>query len=94
MNRPKEHDYTSHVAYARALEYYCDRLEQSQLITPPPSTPGWTIPMDQTKREWMGLSEVERNAIVGSDQFAPLCMAVATTVEVTLKQKNGHASIP
>ena len=28
MIRPVESDYTSHVAYARALEYYCDRLEQ------------------------------------------------------------------
>ena len=73
MIRPKEHEYTSHVAYARALEYYCDRLEE---------------------RIWVGLSEVERNAIVGSDQFAPLCMAVATTVEATLRKKNDHASIP
>ena len=28
MIRPVESDYTSHVAYARALEYYCDQLEQ------------------------------------------------------------------
>lgn len=95
MNRPKEHDYTSHVAYARALEYYCDRLEQSQLITPPPSTPMWNIPMDQTKREWVGLTDAELKAIAGSDQLAPLCIAVATTVEVTLKQKNSYdTSIP
>ncbi len=29
MNRPVESDYTSHVAYARALEEYCTHLESS-----------------------------------------------------------------
>ena len=28
MKRPLEHEYTSHVAYTRALEGYCDALEQ------------------------------------------------------------------
>jgi hypothetical protein len=28
MKRPIESDYLSHVAYARALEMYCDSLEQ------------------------------------------------------------------
>lgn len=74
MIRPVESDYTSHVAYARALEYYCDRLEE---------------------RKWTGLTDAELKAIAGSDQLAPLCIAVATTVEVTLKQKNSYdASIP
>jgi len=74
MIRPVESDYTSHVAYARALEYYCDRLEE---------------------RRWVGLTDAELKAIAGSDQLAPLCIAVATTVEVTLKQKNSYdASIP
>lgn len=68
MNRPVESDYTSHVAYARALEYYCDRLEE---------------------RRWTGLTDAERTFIVGSDQFAPLCMAVANTVEARLREKNG-----
>ena len=27
MTRPRESDYTSHVAYCRALELYCDLLE-------------------------------------------------------------------
>lgn len=27
MTRPQESDYTSHVAYSRALEEYCDKLE-------------------------------------------------------------------
>lgn len=30
MKRPNESDYTSHVAYARALEEYCDMLEQPE----------------------------------------------------------------
>ena len=74
MNRPVESDYTSPIAYARALEYYCDRLEE---------------------RKWIGLTDAELKAIAGSDQLAPLCIAVATTVEVTLKQKNTQdASVP
>tara|TARA_R110000868_G_scaffold392376_1_gene662985 strand:+ start:147 stop:371 length:225 start_codon:yes stop_codon:yes gene_type:complete len=74
MIRPVESDYTSPIAYARALEYYCDRLEE---------------------RKWTGLTDAELKAIAGSDQLAPLCIAVATTVEVTLKQKNSYdASIP
>lgn len=91
MIRPVQSDYTSPIAYARALEYYCDRLEQTQLITPPPSTPTWTIPwtiQDQPKREWTGLTDAERTFIIGSDQFAPLCMAVANTVEARLREKN------
>ena len=74
MIRPVESDYTSPIAYARALEYYCDRLEE---------------------RKWIGLTDAELKAIAGSDQLAPLCIAVATTVEVTLKQKNSYdTSIP
>ena len=30
MKRPLESDYTSHVAYTRALEGYCDALEQPE----------------------------------------------------------------
>ena len=30
MNRPNESDYTSQVAYTRALEEYCDSLAQRQ----------------------------------------------------------------
>lgn len=35
MKRPKEHEYTSHVAYSRALEAYCDLLEQPAQDEPP-----------------------------------------------------------
>ena len=31
MKRPVESDYTSHVAYTRALEDYCDALEQQYM---------------------------------------------------------------
>ena len=31
MKRPVESDYTSHVAYTRALEGYCDALEQQYM---------------------------------------------------------------
>ena len=32
MTRPRESDYTSHVAYTRALEAYCDQLERKKHI--------------------------------------------------------------
>ena len=35
MKRPIESDYTSHVAYARALEEYCDMLAQPAPVQEP-----------------------------------------------------------
>jgi hypothetical protein len=32
MNRPVESDYTSAIAYTRALEYYCDRQEERKWV--------------------------------------------------------------
>jgi hypothetical protein len=32
MIRPVESDYTSAIAYTRALEYYCDRLEERKWV--------------------------------------------------------------
>jgi hypothetical protein len=32
MIRPVESDYTSPIAYTRALEYYCDRLEERKWV--------------------------------------------------------------
>jgi hypothetical protein len=32
MNRPKESDYTSQVAYTRALEKYCDELQEQEPV--------------------------------------------------------------
>jgi hypothetical protein len=34
MKRPIESDYTSHVAYTRALEEYCDALVQQKSLPP------------------------------------------------------------
>jgi len=35
MTRPRESDYTNHVAYTRALEAYCNMLEKARdLYTP------------------------------------------------------------
>ena len=88
MIRPVESDYTSHVAYARALEYYCDRLEQTQLIAPPPSTPMWTIPQDPPKRQWVGLTKAEMDKIISPGPFTGLIKAVVSTVESRLREKN------
>lgn len=32
MKRPKEHEYTSFTAYTRAIEAYCDALEESEAV--------------------------------------------------------------
>ena len=74
MNRPVESDYTSHVAYARALEYYCNQLEQ-QVETPP-------------QLPWEGLTESELKQIAGNDQYSDLLRSVAITVEIVLSMKN------
>jgi hypothetical protein len=33
--RPKQHDYASYVGYTRALEAYCDGLEQAEPVVEP-----------------------------------------------------------
>lgn len=38
MKRPNEADYTSQVAYTRALEEYCDMLEQPAPVQEPVAT--------------------------------------------------------
>lgn len=42
MKRPVESDYTSHVAYTRALEDYCDALEQPEFQTHEEGDDGWS----------------------------------------------------
>ena len=42
MKRPIESDYTSHVAYTRALEDYCDALEQPEFQTHEEGDDGWS----------------------------------------------------
>lgn len=37
LKRPIESDYTSHVAYTRALEQYCDSLESQEPVAQPAS---------------------------------------------------------
>ena len=53
MKRPIESDYTSHVAYARALEEYCDALAQTAPVQEPVA---WVYPEGlealKTGRPW------------------------------------------
>ena len=53
MKRPIESDYTSFVAYARALEQYCDEAEKQEPV-------GWMdSKLNPIKREWVGLTDDE-----------------------------------
>ena len=58
MNRPIESDYVSHVAYTRALEEYCNKVEAdiAKLIWPfptklPPAKPSKPIPINPENYE-------------------------------------------
>ena len=68
MNRPIESDYTSQVAYTRALEAYCNSLTQPAQQEPAPGyckhCKQYTIeePLP-AQRTWVGLTDEERDAI-------------------------------
>ena len=72
--RPLESDYTSYVAYTRALEMYCDTLEQ---------------PAQEPKREWVGLTDEEREGIAQDYSLTGLgYQSPFKAIEAMLKEKN------
>jgi len=71
MKRPIELDYTSYVAYARALEEYCDLLEKSQEALPI----GWAV--QGCSKMWQGAyaeldAKAEARRIMGTCVAYPL----------------------
>ena len=89
MKRPVESDYTSHVAYTRALEEYCDWLRQH---TPVPWSQAlesvWAEPDEATppaaQRQWVGLTDEEINTAASCQSWRPFARAI----EAKLKEKN------
>jgi SpoVK/Ycf46/Vps4 family AAA+-type ATPase len=97
MNRPKESDYTSQVAYTRALEKYCDELQEQEPV-------GWIdskgnmictkinesckpLYTHPPKREWVGLTDDEMLMIYGQ-QHEGKKYNLGRMVEAKLKEKN------
>jgi hypothetical protein len=68
MKRPLEQDYTSLVAYTRALEEYCDALAQSEQE---PVACIWEKNDGYKSLEWGGLEEDEIQEI-GLKSYTPL----------------------
>jgi len=72
MKRPIELDYTSYVAYARALEEYCDLLEK---FTPRSIPIGWAV--QGCSKMWRGEyaeldAKAEARRIMGTCVAYPL----------------------
>jgi len=103
--RPIESHYTSHVAYTRALEMYCDTLAQ-----PVPQPVAWEqfypdigknqlaylppspfdISGNPQQRTWVGLTDEEREGIAQDYSLTGLgYQSPFKAIETMLKEKNG-----
>ena len=83
MKRPIESDYTSFVAYARALEQYCDEAEKQEPV-------GWMdSKINPIKREWVKLTDEEIQHLVDNPEpYYDRMFWFARTIERKLKEKN------
>ena len=90
MKRPSESDYTSHVAYTRALEAYCDEKRERNFCERCgkrlfDGIHTCTPPAEQLKRKWVGLRWSDTpDKWVGNIAF----MEGAKWAERTLKERN------
>jgi len=90
MNRPIESDYVSHVAYTRALEEYCDKVE--------PTSADYALGFAEgfnegcRPRPWVGLTEDEISKIMDDEIGFNSCWgpeeSFAQAIEAKLKEKN------
>ena len=91
MKRPIEADYTSHVAYTRALEAYCDWLMKSEQepVAQLECTYGYNqceaLGIAKKKRPWVGLTDAEAQLIYDMGRTPSGMMEM---VEAKLKEKN------
>jgi hypothetical protein len=78
MKRPIESDYTSHVAYTRALEEYCDSLPQlAQEPEPHECTYGYSdcralAIANTAQRTWVGSGDLEDSNAYQTPPTAPV----------------------
>ena len=81
MNRPIESDYVSHVAYTRALEEYCDKVEPTSADYAMGFAEGFNEGC--RPRPWVGL-EIEEV----QDSYNADYQAQTRAIEAKLKEKN------
>jgi hypothetical protein len=86
MTRPVESDYASQVAYTRALEAYCDSLEQPEQ-GPVEDVVAYHSDGTRTvriapKRQWVGLTDKQM------DEWTPEIHGVIRSIEAALRSKN------
>ena len=86
MKRPIELDYTSYVAYARALEDYCDLLEESTRSTKSTKSTGyvqvaWAV--SGCSKMWVG-EYAELDAKAEARRILGTCVAYPLYVHTTL----------
>ena len=74
MKRPLESDYTSHVAYTRALEQYCNGLESQEPVE-------WNEHFLKSLSAWSGLTVEKVEEILNDPRYDH-------AVEAKLKEKN------
>ena len=83
MNRPIESDYVSHVAYTRALEEYCDKVEPTSADYAMGFAEGFNEGC--RPRPWVGLTDDDRFEIAAAQHgWEDLLIAA----EAKLKEKN------
>ena len=91
MNRPTESDYVSHVAYTRALEEYCDKVE--------PTSADYALGFAEgfnegcRPRPWVGLTDEEiidirRKTTIKTHEAWADTKEFSRAVEAKLKEKN------
>jgi len=97
LKRPIELDYTSYVAYTRALEQYCNSLESQepdywlgyglQAHTEKPFDNATALYRHPPQRTWVGLTEQQRNAIEDACEMI-IGKPAFDAIEKQLKENN------
>ena len=85
MNRPIESDYVSHVAYTRALEEYCDKVEPTSADYAMGFAEGFNEGC--RPRPWVGLTDKEQREIYKKYEMDGWGLFY-DAIEAKLKEKN------
>ena len=83
MNRPTESDYVSHVAYTRALEEYCNKVEPTSADYAMGFAEGFNEGC--RPRPWVGLTDEE---MLDATYKAGGILSACRKVEAKLKERN------
>jgi hypothetical protein len=86
MNRPTESDYVSHVAYTRALEEYCNKVEPTSADYAMGFAEGFNEGC--RPRPWQGLTDTEIDYQAKKDDHGVYFALGALWAEAKLKERN------